>query len=289
VAMLVPLQSMMILVVNLLRSGLYYNYANGLFLLSEVAVLTFILIFLGSSSPSLENLVYVLIFSSFIPLMLGFFMVGLFLVNGDLSFNRDVVVEGIKFGIKSQVGNAFQILNYRLDHLILGAFMTPEKVAVYFVATKSIEFFRFFTSSIVFVFEPVFARQLMNDARKKVVKMLAPLTLINCILLGIGVVLAPFFYPLVFGDWSSEASVPLLVLAVGLVISSSNSLYGAYFLGQGMPAVTTMASLAGLVTTVSLSLALIPGFGIIGAAYASSATYIVITLVYVFLFFRGKQ
>lgn len=288
-ALLAPMQSVTIVIVNILRSRFQYNLGNSVFMAVEIALLVLAIFSTIWRDPEVSDIVYLLIISSSIALLIGIGFI-VFLGSGGMpKLEKTVVFEGLKFGIKSQVGNGFQILNYRLDHLILGAFLTPEKVAVYFVATKSIEFFRFFTSSIVFVFEPIFARQFGSNAQQRVRKMLGPLALANFLLLLIGVLLAPLLYPLVFGGWSSEANDPLVILAVGLAISGSNSLFGAYFLGRGLPSVTTLASLAGLIFTLIFSLILIPNFGIMGAAVTSSLAYTAVTFVYAWVFFRGEN
>lgn len=285
-ALLVPMQSIMILIVNLLRACLLYNLANSVFLIAEIALV----LLAGATAiwfdSGPEALVVLLALSSGIALLMGVVFLVSSGVKGAPYPDKAVVTEGVVFGIKSQIGNAFQILNYRLDHLLLGVFLTPEKVAVYFVATKSVEFFRFFTASIVFVFEPIFAAQVKNDARARVQKMIVPLLLANLVLLSVGVLLAPLLYPLVFGEWSTDARMPLIILAIGLAISGANSLFGAFFLGQGHPGVTTITSLAGLIVTVVFALALIPTYEIVGAAITSSLAYSAITISYLLVFFR---
>lgn len=288
-AVLVPMQSITILIVNLLRARHRYNLANGVFLLAELFLLVLIVISALWAEPSLAILAYLLILSSGASLLVGFGFILSTGTRGSLKHDRAVITEGLRFGIKSQVGNAFQILNYRLDHLLLGIFLSPEKVAVYFVATKSIEFFRFFTASIVFVLEPVLAAQEKTDAKARVRKLLLPLLLANLFLLSIGVILAPFLYPLIFGGWSTDANAPLMVLCIGLAVSGANSLFGAFFLGQGHPEVTTIASLAGLMVTLVLAMILIPKYEIIGAAVTSSIAYSVITLVYFLTFFAQRR
>ena len=288
-AALAPMQSITILVVNLLRSIGRYNLANNVFLFTEILLLGFIALTIFRSDTNMDDLVGYIAASSF-AVILGF---GVFLLRGirlsALSARLPVIVNGVKFGLKSQIGNAFQILNYRLDHLLLGLYLTPDKVAVYFIATKAIEFFRFFTASFVFVFEPIFASQKDIDAKMRVKKMLLPLLAANFVLLLMGTAVAPFLFPLVFGEWSREATLPLIVLGIGLTISGANSLFGAYYLGQGRPGVTTAASAAGLIVTAALAIVLIPAFGIMGAAATSSATYAVVTLVYVLIFMRSGE
>lgn len=288
-ALLAPMQSIMIVIVNLLRARFHYNLANSVFLMVELALVLLTVLSALWFEPDFANLVYLLILSSGFALMVG---VGFVVRSGTarkLQLDKSVLIEGLRFGIKSQIGNGFQILNYRLDHLLLGFFLIPEKVAIYFVATKSIEFFRFFTASIVFVFEPVFAEQMKVDAKQRVRKMLLPLSLANLFLLLVGVALAPLLYPLIFGGWSSGANEPLMILAIGLAVSGANSLFGAYFLARGLPGVTTLASLAGLIITVVFSLILIPRLEIIGAAITSSMAYAVITFVYIWVFFFSKS
>ena len=81
--------------------------------------------------------------------------------------------------------------------------------------------------------------------------------------------LVPALYGQAFGG-----SVPALwVLLIGIALFPPVTIVAAYFGGSGRPSVNARISAAALAVTLIGDLTLIPTFGIVGAAAASSVSY----------------
>jgi len=95
---------------------------------------------------------------------------------------------------------------------------------------------------------------------------------------GIGAV-GPLAIGLLYGEAFTGAVVPLLILLPGVVLVSQVHIFYSDLNGRGKPGATTISALLSLLVTIILDLALIPRYGIIGAAIASLCAYAVEFLV----------
>ena len=178
-AILAPLIVLEINFVNLLTTVGKTKAANLILMFVEAFIALFSLMFFYFDLSDVDYLCYLLVASHLIVVFLSSLYIKSlgFLIRPQ--YAAIIFKENYKFGIKSQLGNAFQVLNYRLDHLILGAFLGPKLLGIYVVATKAAEFFRFFSLSIVFVVEPIIASAVYSDAVKLVKKYYLPISFIN--------------------------------------------------------------------------------------------------------------
>jgi O-antigen/teichoic acid export membrane protein len=82
------------------------------------------------------------------------------------------------------------------------------------------------------------------------------------------------------------ALVPMAVLLAGVVVLSVHKVLSSDLSGRGLPQYPSLTSTLALVVTVVADLVLIPRFGIVGAAAASTLAYITQTVVLVWLYLR---
>ncbi|MFT7553015.1 MAG: O-antigen/teichoic acid export membrane protein [Rhodothermales bacterium] len=274
---------------NILRAEGKLRLANAVGISGEflVTALIGLAIWLGDSSH--DELSYSLVIAQ------GTLVLGTMVYLGSRStigiprFNRVLLKESFAFGIRSQIGNAFQVLNYRLDHLIIGVLVGPAMLGIYVVATKAAEFFRFLAVSVVFVAEPRIARCSPGEAVNLVRKYYAPIFFLNLVLVLVGAFVGPRLIPWVFTDWSSEAILPFWILLAGLAVAGSNGLIGAYNLGQGKPQLNTLAIGVALIVTVVANILLTPAYEIVGAAIASALALLTSAVLFGALFLRDYR
>ena len=91
---------------------------------------------------------------------------------------------------------------------------------------------------------------------------------------------------LLYGEDFVGSAAPFAVLLLGCVPFTLCVILAAALAGLNLQRVNLMASLVGLVATVVLDVALIPRYGIVGAAAASAVSYLVTTAVVVRAFSR---
>jgi O-antigen/teichoic acid export membrane protein len=97
-------------------------------------------------------------------------------------------------------------------------------------------------------------------------------------------VAATFLLPIVYGPSFQSAVEPAHILLLGLAAEGVAGVITAFLYGIGRPGLNSIAMGSGVVVTVALDLLLIPRFGAVGAAVASSAAYVSSTMALVLLF-----
>src|SRR6478735_2262350 len=184
----------------------------------------------------------------------------------------------VTFGLLGQVGGLVNLLNLRLDFLILGSMAGPAPLGVYAVASKFAELVRLPALAVTWVSYPRIAR-LGPDGSAHVVRRqlpwLAGLGVVGAAVLALAA--APLL-PALYGQEFVASVVPAIIIAVGLVASPAGGLASGYLLGTRRPGTNSLLQTVGLLATLGLDLLLIPSFGVVGAAVASAVAYLVTDL-----------
>jgi O-antigen/teichoic acid export membrane protein len=183
------------------------------------------------------------------------------------------------YGARGQLGNLLWLVNLRLDFLVLGALAGPAVLGVYAVATKFAELMRLPATAVNYVLYPRFARvrpaQASREATRLLPRALGLTVLATPLVAGVSVVALPLLYGVEF----RSAIVPTCLLLVGLSVEGAAAVSSAFLWGVGRPGANSWAMGIGVLITVTLDLLLIPGHGALGAAIASSAAYLVTTIL----------
>jgi len=84
------------------------------------------------------------------------------------------------------------------------------------------------------------------------------------------VFLPKFFLNLLYGSDYQSGNIALQILAFGVIVNTSVGLVGLVLNGVGRTKLTLIADIIGSVSNVTLNFLLIPNYGIVGAAAATS-------------------
>ena len=190
----------------------------------------------------------------------------------------------LRFGLRAQVGTLLLLANARLDFAIVGALVGPAALGVYAVASRYAELLRLPSTAFNYVLYPEFARDDGPAAARKASRLIPRVGWIPAaaaIPLGLS---APFVIRFLFGNEFAGAVGPAAILLVGLSGGGVGAIATAFLYGQGRPGLNSVAMGAGLAATVVLDILLIPPFGIVGAAVASSVAYLLTTAVLIAFF-----
>ena len=197
--------------------------------------------------------------------------------------SRRLAIQVSGYGARGQVGNLLWLVNLRLDFLILGALAGPAVLGVYAVSSKFAELMRLPATAANYVLYPRFAAAPADRAAVEARWMLpraTALTVLATPLLAAG---SAVVLPLLYGSGFRTAVAPACVLLIGLSVEGAAAVASAYLWGAGRPGANSLGMGCGVVITVALDVALIPRFGALGAAVASSAAYLVTTAVLIVL------
>ncbi|MBI4085650.1 MAG: glycosyltransferase, partial [Candidatus Liptonbacteria bacterium] len=180
-----------------------------------------------------------------------------------------------RYGMQTYASGLLGFLYYRVDILLVNAFLTTAAVGYYSLATSIAEKLLMISTSAVTVFFP----RMSAEKDEKTIKEFTPLVarhvfFLACLaalaLLLLGRLLILFLYSASF----LPALYPLYVLLPGIVAMSMNSILAHDYAGRGMPIINAYLAGYALLANVALNLFFIPRWGMTGAALASSLSYI---------------
>jgi O-antigen/teichoic acid export membrane protein len=197
-----------------------------------------------------------------------------------LSVARRVVI----FGAKSELASIAQILNLRINVLMLGALAGPGALGTYFVASRFAEMLRLPAIALQFILQPRYAAISRRAAAVKA-RALIPRAGLLTVAGAVPLALAVFLIPVIYGGPFSSAILPAQILLLGLTTEGLNAVTSAYLYGTGRPGLTSVAMGVGLVVTIGLDVWLIPPLGALGAALASGVAYVATTIVLMLCFY----
>ncbi len=177
------------------------------------------------------------------------------------------------FGLQGEAGNVLQLLNYRLDQYIVRGFVSLAGVGIYAVGVSMTEAIFVLANAVALVLMPR-----MTGADDEEVAWMAPVATRNTLLIAAGgalalAAIAPWLIPAVFGRAFDDSVEALWWLLPGAVALTGSKVLTSYIFSRGRPLVNTMITAVSLVVTVAANFALVPAFGVNGAAAASSLAY----------------
>jgi O-antigen/teichoic acid export membrane protein len=186
-----------------------------------------------------------------------------------------LLAETVRYGGLAQVGAVFQLMNYRLDVLILQFFRPLSEVGYYLVAQAMAEVVlaigRAYQSSVL----PAIAST--ESDRERAAASIAGARGHGVAAL-VGVALTAVAAPLViyfgYGPEFAPAIAPTLILLPAMWFLGSGNVVSADLRGRGRPGLSSGLCGGAVVLTVCFDLLLIPPFGMIGAAVASVIAYV---------------
>ena len=188
------------------------------------------------------------------------------------------------YSVQGQVGKVLQILVYRLDLFLVNGLAGLTAAGLYTAATFLAEGLAHAASALRAVVLPeVAARE--GDAARNLATRVGRQTLWSMVAASIVLgIVAPVLVPLMFGDAFRPAVPAVWLLLPGIVALSVSRVLVAAVAGGGWPWAGSVAAAVGLVLTIIFDLVLIPKWGFVGAAAASSIAYGVQCLSVIVLF-----
>ncbi len=196
--------------------------------------------------------------------------------------------ESLKYGIKGHLGNMLQFFNYRLDFFFVALFAGDEQLGFYSVATAFSEILMIIPRSVSLVIFPEISEMNSETNIRLLTERACRLTLMFTLISGIILYFTcDYLIPLIYAGKFNPAIEPFTVLLPGIAALSVGNILAHNLLGRKFPVYASLASGIGVVITVVLDLILIPEYGILGAAAASSVSYSCTAAAFIY-FYRKK-
>lgn len=191
----------------------------------------------------------------------------------------------IAYGARTGAVSLVSLLNYRADIYIVALLTTPAQLGMYSVAVAAAETLLTVTQVTAMVSSPHIGSLDERAAAYLAARCVRHNLVLSTLTCAVLALVAPIAVGLLYGAAFLPAVPALRVLLVGVVALSLGSPMSSYFtIRLGRPEVAFVLASGSACVCIGLSLLLVPRIGILGAAYASTAAYIVGQIASVFYF-----
>jgi O-antigen/teichoic acid export membrane protein len=188
---------------------------------------------------------------------------------------RDKLFPALSLGLRGQMGNLATFFTYRLDVFVVNFFLGAADLGIYAVGVVVSEALWQVPEAAAVALFPRTARTIEDGATEFTCAVSRHVLFIaTCTGIAIAVA-APILIPLVFGAQFGRAVTVIWWILPGTIALSLGKLMSADLAARGKPEYSSMFAAMTLAVTLILDFALIPRWGIQGAAVASSAAYFV--------------
>ena len=258
------------------------NYFALLNIVQNVSVFALSVILVILFKMNVTGAVFGFIFPTiFVGLFSLFFIKDSFEVPSKL-FNT-VLRELSWFGFYVVLANSISMINTQIDSLLIGHFMNETEVGYYAVAVVLIQGITLLPSAVQKVSGPIIAsyhgKKEYENIKNVIKKTLVKTFLITIFLSTLLAILGKFLIGILFTEEFLPAYIPLLILLIGYSIYAPLISVGGALSNIGKVNILfRIDALCALMNTI-LNIILIPKFGIIGAASATSLSLMITVVI----------
>jgi O-antigen/teichoic acid export membrane protein len=193
--------------------------------------------------------------------------------RADMALLRRMIQYGLKFHVSILAG----AIMLRADLLVVNHFRGPEEAGVYSVASQFALLLMLLPSVIAtLLFPRVTAEQ---DARGETTCLVTRYTTLIMFLCCLAAVPFSLLLPVLYGAAFSDATRLLLILLPGVYLMGLESVLVQHFNALGLPRAIPIYWVVTLVLNLILVFTLVPRYGALGAAVASSISYAAIFMM----------
>jgi O-antigen/teichoic acid export membrane protein len=187
--------------------------------------------------------------------------------------DRRQLVDVLRFGLRAWGGGVSQLLNARLDQILLGLIASEFTLGLYAVAVNAAEMLLFMPAAIATSLLPAVAREHGRGPNRTLRTFRSALVLTSATIVA-AAALGWFLIPLVFGSRFDGSVGPFLWLLPGPLGYTALSIFSNSLLASRAAGFSSLCIGTALGTGLVLDLVLIPSFGASGAAAAASAAFL---------------
>lgn len=210
----------------------------------------------------------------------NFLMIKGLKIKFKFKIDTDILRKELSYGLPLYLAALFIYLNYRVDQIMIKAFIGNSELGVYAISVHLAELAFIFPESIASAFEGRLyscKEEEKKSLAAQIIKFAFYITLCVCI---IGIMCKPLV-KILYGNEYEAAGISMIILLCGIIFASVGKVTPAYFYTKGNSKIHLIVSSLVLVINIVFNLILIPRIGINGAAIASTVSYFFYGLIYV--------
>ena len=179
------------------------------------------------------------------------------------------------YGWKAHLSNILAFVNYRADIFLVNFFLNPAATGVYVIAVQIAERLWMLSQAASTVLLPRLSAMHGDPAARLRLtnRSFGVVVLLTAVAGGVGAVALHWLLVPVFGAEYAEAMNAFLWLLPGIIAGAGARVQSNCIAAAGKPEWNMYVAVVVVTSNVVLNIVLIPAFGIVGAAMATSAAY----------------
>lgn len=253
------------------------KYAFLITFLEHFSRFVFVVLFLLFMNKGLIFVIHSFNLSLAISSIIGLFLLYHVFYKKLPDQNKNYIREIAKYSTPLFLVNINAMLTTETDTIMLGMLSTTHEVGIYSVAKQIISKLPHIAFAISMGTMPVFA-QLNKNNYLKMKNLFFKLLKINTFIFGfLGVFLLStswFFIPLIFGKEYEASIIPTMILIPYLLLFSYSKFVAAFLDYQGLAQKRVVNIAFSILLNILLNYLLIPKYGAVGSAIATSTSFI---------------
>lgn len=200
--------------------------------------------------------------------------------------NIGMLKEFFKFGWKLYITGVISHFQVYVSGVLVAMYLLPTAVTFYRMGQQKALMLSMIAAALGTFLYPLVAKE--NDLRANEVTAKAcriSFFILSLLAIISAIIIKPAVYVLYGRDFLPQI-FPFWILLPGVIFYGAASILSPYFLGKGRPEIALKLSFIPLIFQIGLCALLIPRFDILGAAVATSLSYSMTGMFYIFVFTR---
>ena len=197
------------------------------------------------------------------------------------------------FGFYVVLGNSISMVNTQIDSLLIGRFMSETDVGYYTTAVIIMQSITLLQSAVQAVTTPTIATYYGKKEYSKINELIKNVTLkifaVELIFLIILTIFGKYIITILFSKEFIPAYLPMLILSIGYLMYAPWISIGAIFSSIGKVNLSFKLNGVCAILNTILNILLIPKYGLIGAASATTFSLMVTLLINLYFVRRYKR
>lgn len=204
-------------------------------------------------------------------------------VRFEISWDYKIIKQALAFGKYVMGTNVFSLLFKNTDQFVIGFFLNAESVAIYSSAMRLSNLIEYPATSVAEVSYPHSTSRISTDG-ETVIKTIYEKTVGLTLAIVLPIIVVTFLFSdliitIIAGTAYAEASLVLRVLILFGLLIPFNRQFGMVMDSTGRPHINFRLLVFGFVLNLGLNVLMVTQFGILGAAYSTLLSYLIISVV----------
>ncbi|QYA44587.1 oligosaccharide flippase family protein [Macrococcoides bohemicum] len=274
--LLIPILFLNNILINFFQALKMYKYFSTLSIIPKLIQLILLIgIILFDTNTVLLTIMTFLI-SNFISIILSLSSIYKVMEKIPKSNEKINVREIFEYGLKNHLANTITFVNYRFDQFMLGIFTNTYQIGIYNIAIIIVEKIWAITTPITTVLFPELSSIKAKDERLKITTKVTRILFVSNIILGLlCYAFMPIFIKLIFGKEYIQSIEVINILLIGILLMSIDKIISNDFASIGKAEINLRVTNITFIINMVLGFILIPTFGMKGAAFSTTISYIV--------------